>query len=113
MAGGNSFGGVTFYQKQQQGTSVLVWPDEAKLVVEQIAGSDDAIIQHLGKLGAQEVSIPIVVEEANWSGLRALVSQSATLSLLGNATRAATLKTLSGRYFAHEGFYDATAVFVG
>lgn len=110
----HTFMGVQFHTEQQEGTSVPVWPDEEIVVVEQIEGSDDAIVHHLGRKAGQEFSLPLVVRQANWSAFSGLRGQTGTLALIGNATRQATLTKLTGgRFFAHEGFYKVTATWVG
>lgn len=109
----NTFNGVQFYQEQQEGTSVLIWPKEHITAVEHIPGSDTDIVQHLGNRGVLEASFPLVVKQANWAALNALVGQTLTLALIGNSTRTATLKKLSARWFEREAIYKGSITFEG
>lgn len=110
----NTFGGVAFYQEQQDATSVVVWPRESVIAVEHIPGSDTDVAQHLGRRGLQEVTIPVVVRQANWAAFVALQGQTATLALIGNANRSATLTRIqNARYFEREGIYKAQATWLG
>lgn len=110
----NTFGGVAFYQEQQQGTSVVVWPDEYVTAVEHIPGSDTDIVQHLGKRGLTEVALAIIVTSANWAAFLGQRGQTSTLALIGNATRQATLTKLDNvRWFEQTGIYKLTATWLG
>lgn len=110
----STFGGVAFHLEQQEGTSVPVWPLETVLAIEHVPGGDTDVIQNLGKRGTAQVQIPVVVLAANWGAFVALQGQSATLALLGNATRAAVLTQIANvRYFQAEGLYKAQLTFVG
>lgn len=114
--GDNTFGGVSLGQEQQDGISVLIWPAEDVLAVEHIPGGSVDVVQHLGRLGTQEVQIPVVVAAGDWAGFTALQGTTATLSLIGNATRSATLRKIDrARFFANgdSDFYKAVATFVG
>ena len=110
----NSFGAVPFHQEQQDGLSVAIWPSEQVFAVDHVPGSDVDIVQHLGRRGAVEVAIPVVVLEANWSAFLALRGQTAALVLIGNASRQATLTKIAGvRWFEDEAIYKAQATFLG
>jgi hypothetical protein len=110
----HSFAGVAFQTEQQDMTSVPIWPRESVVAVEHIPGGDLDIVQHLGKRGAVEVAIPILVRTANWAAFVALQGQTAALVLTGNASRSATLiKLQNARWFEREGLYKVTATWLG
>lgn len=110
----HTFAGVQFHTEQQEGTSVPIWPRESVAAVEHIPGSDTDIVQHLGKRGAQEVTFPIVVTQANWAGFVALQGQTGTLALIGNSSRSATLTKLqNARWFESEAIYKVQATWLG
>ncbi len=110
----HTFGGVRFHTEQQELTSVPLWPSETVLAIEHVPGGDTDVIQNLGKRGAQTVPLAIVVTAANWGAFVALHGQAATLALIGNPTRLATLTQLSNvRWFEATGIYKLQATWVG
>lgn len=110
----NTFGAIPFHQEQQDGLSVAIWPSEQVTAVDHVPGSDTDVVQHLGRRGAVEVTLPVIVREANWSAFLALRGQTAALALIGNGSRQATLtKVANARWFEAEAFYRCQATWLG
>lgn len=109
----NTFGGVAFQTEQQDARSVPIWPAEDVLAVEHVAGGNTDIVQHLGKRGTQEVTIPILIKSSDWASFAALHGQTATLVLLGNSSRQATLTKMQNARSFPEGIYKVQATWLG
>lgn len=109
----NTFGGVQFRTIQEEGRSVpmVILPGESVIVTEHVPGGDLDVSQNLGRRGTEERTIPILVPDANWAAFVALNGQTATLAMIGNPTRPATLKKLDMRSFP-DGFYKGSATFL-
>lgn len=94
----STFGGVAFRVEWQGNPSVpIIPPGESVLVTEHVPGSDLDVTQDLGRRGAVEFTVSgVLVTAANWAALIALQGQTATLALLDNPTKTATLQKIGG-----------------